>query len=140
MIVQNNPTISTVVQNNLSPAKDSFLHIIKRAENDYQISKGYVPDPSVFLPTHTVRISPQSPQILWNLLHELMDLPIPPLLPPKTETLPIKADPSDIESLLKTMSSKDIVKKVLEEKGVQITNSLKSKATIIKKVVKLYNC
>jgi hypothetical protein len=45
---------------------------------------------------------------------------------------------SSLEKELMALSAKNIIKKVEQERGILITNSLKSKAAIIKKVLKIY--
>jgi hypothetical protein len=57
--------------------------------------------------------------------------------PPQEIALPQK-ELSDIEKELSTLSSREIVSKVLNDKGIEIKNSLKSKAAILRKALKIY--
>ncbi len=57
---------------------------------------------------------------------------------PPPEGQPPAEEKSDIEKELSALSASEIVCKVMKEKGIGITNSLKSKAAILRKALKIY--
>jgi hypothetical protein len=119
--------------------------IVSESPDGFEIQTGELMDPQAFMKGQTLLISGKNPNLLWDLLHELVGIPYPLLnseikkpeeSTPKKE-LPIK-EISPLEQEFKKMSAKEIVKKVTAEKGVTLTCSLKSKKTIIKKALEIY--
>jgi hypothetical protein len=132
-----------------------FKHLTK--SNEIQVTRG-VMDPKHFYTDQTVLVSADNVPAIWNLISEMAKLPSPIIeraphiipdlinsLPPK-ETLPevlletplhVPANIS-LESQLKTMRAKEIVDKVLADTGQAITISIKSKAAILAKALKIY--
>jgi hypothetical protein len=136
-----------------------FKHI--PGSDEIQITRGIM-DPKHFFTDQTVLISTNNFQGLRDLIYDLAKLPLPvkpskieenmnqtTLEPPEIEKLsapesieepsvPVKAV-SALEEQLKTMTSKQIVDKVRADTGQTITNSLKSKAAILAKALRIYN-
>lgn len=111
--------------------------IVSEGPNGYEIQSGDLIDSKSFIMNQKILISGERPNVLWDLLHDLMGIPYPLLSPP-----PVPEDISEmigsfLEEELDKMCAKDIVKKVEVEKGISITNSLKSKKAIIKKALKI---
>jgi hypothetical protein len=117
----------------------------------------------------SIIIGLNNPNLLWNLFHSLMGIPLPKIIDPKKiikeylekeavnksresepekiqqevitkskEPEPEKLPQTDLEKELSALNAAGIVTKVLNEKGIQITNSLKSKAAILRKALKIY--
>jgi hypothetical protein len=148
------------------PKKSSNVYLcIIDGSSGFEIQTLEVPDPKAFIKGQTVLIKGDNPNLLWDLLHGLMGIPYPQLnkpepqkdseaevSAPEQEIEPepeisasgqeIESEPeknlTPLEKELMELSAKDIIKKVEQEKGIQITNSLKSKAAIIKKALKIY--
>jgi hypothetical protein len=127
-----------------------YLKFSKIDETTFKIFSGSTTN---FTTDQAIIIGTQNPNLLWNLLHSLIGLPIPELVDPKkvikdylqqksikksSEPPPEKLPQTDIEKELSALKSSEIVSKVFNEKGIQITNSLKSKAAIIRKALKIY--
>jgi hypothetical protein len=126
-----------------------YLKITKIDGTTFKIFSG----PTTDFKDQSILIGSSNPTLLWNLLHSLIGLPIPELLDPKkiikeyleqkaikksSEPPPEKLPQSDIEKELSALSASEIVAKVFNEKGIQITNNLKSKAAILRKALKIY--
>jgi hypothetical protein len=135
------------------PKKSSNVYLcIIDGSSGFEIQTLEVPDPKAFIKGQTVLIKGDNPNLLWDLLHGLMGIPYPQLNKPepqKDSEAEVSAPEQEIEPEpeisasgqeieLMELSAKDIIKKVEQEKGIQITNSLKSKAAIIKKALKIY--
>jgi hypothetical protein len=134
------------------------LSITKLHDGEYKISNGIS---SGFVSDKTIIISDKNPNLLWNLLYELVGLPMPKfILPPDPEKKLLEEAPAQVEEPekeepkrsfvedvektpleieLSEMSAIAIINKVFQERGVKITNSLKSKSAIIKKALKIYS-
>jgi hypothetical protein len=126
-----------------------YLKFSKIDETTFRIFSGQTTD----FTGQSILIGTSNPNLLWNLLHSLIGLPLPELVDPKkvikeylerravkksSEPQPEKLPQTDIEKDLYALSASEIVSKVFNEKGIQITNSLKSKAAIIRKALKIY--
>ena len=132
------------------------LKITKPTESTFRISTG---DATGFIENQSFIIGNNNPNLLWNLLYELLRMPMPVHIDPKkvikefleqgfrkkppvndTTPEPATKEPPRKTSIeeLSAMSASDIVSKVFNEKGIQITNSLKSKTAIIRKAIKIY--
>jgi len=125
----------------------------------FRIQTGKINSPENFLADQAILISGENPNLLWDILHTMMDIPYPilhPVVKPEEEVEPIedsniKTDPTDIleiintqpkekdqmEEELKKLSAKQIVEKVQREKNVSINISLKSKSAILKKALSI---
>lgn len=129
--------------------------IVSESPAGFEISTGEVLDPKAFIKGQTILITGENPNLLWDLLHNLVGIPYPQLNPtkppPAEEILPAPLKEilipvptpvrilSPLEETFNKMNAKEIVEKVEFEKGVAITNSLKSKKAIIKKALQLYS-
>ena len=133
--------------NHLNSTSETYLFISGGPDN-LKIQPGVLSDPKAFDPKHTILIPKDRPNLFWDLLHDLMGISYP-----KFETISIKEEepkkfkieepkedkPLDLlEQELKGLKAAQIVEKVKNEKGVEITFSLKSKAAIIKKALQIY--
>lgn len=116
---------------------------VSEEPHGFKIQLGELKDPTVFEKGQAILIPGDNPNLLWDLLHENIGLPYPRLIPRNPSPGPQVKEPetlseSSIEESLQSLNAKEIVEKVAREKGVTITNSLKSKAAIIKKALKIY--
>lgn len=127
-----------------------MLSIKKQEDGQIRVSSGELSEEGVFLRDRTVIVSQDRPNLLWNLVYELSDIPLPKLPndpPPIVQHL--ESSPKSIDKIeeedeqeyelemeLKEMTSKDIIKRVHEETGIEINISPKSKKSIIKRAVK----
>jgi len=133
--------------NHLNNTSEMYLFISGGPDN-LKIQPGVLLDSKAFNPKHTILIPKDRPNLLWDLLHDLMGISYP-----KFETISLKEEkpkkfkieepkedkPIDsLEQELKGLKAAQIVEKVKNEKGVEITFSLKSKSAIIKKALQIY--
>lgn len=130
---------------------ETHLHVVKRPNGEFKIAAGTIDEPRNFRADKTILITPTNPGLLWNLLYDLMQIPLPPLEPlikaPKPKPVesgikPIESDPSSDNSLeqdLLKLTGREIIEKVKNEKGVTITITPKSKAAIIRKALQIYS-
>lgn len=127
--------------------------VVAESPHGFEIQMGELSDPQAFKKGQTILITGENPNLLWDLLHNLVGIPYPQLNPvkPREETrktlaVPLKPiekkavqeEMSPLEVELNTMSSREIILKVAKEKGVAITLSPKSKKAIIKRALSLY--
>ena len=119
--------------------------IVSEGPHGFEIQTGDLTDPQAFTKDQTLVISGENPNLLWDLLHNLVGIPYPHLNPaakkqPKEtlEEMPVK-EMSPLEQEFNKMSAKEIVEKVAIEKGITLTFSLKSKRAIIRKALELYS-
>jgi hypothetical protein len=130
--------------------RKTYLFISEGPEG-FIIQPGNVSDPKAFDSKHSIVVSGDKPNVLWDLLHDLVGLPYPKLQPLKIEPPILIKNPvsnsvstddlteiTSLEKELMSLSSKDIIEKVKSEKGIAITISLKSKKSIIKMALKIY--
>ena len=149
-----------MIKNNYKLYKKAFLKI-SEGPVGYEIQSGEIRDPQAFEEGQKILVSADNPRLLWDLLHELIGIPRPkfhdtdllpvdPIIdrkieehfskqPVETQKIFINPHNNSLESTFQSLSSKDIIKKVESEKGIKITNSLKSKKAIIKKALKIYS-
>jgi len=115
------------------------LTIAKTGPGEYRICSGTCSD---FLPVKTLLVSDRNPQLLWDLIHDLAGIPLPKVVASMTiqnqnpETPVPQA--STLEEQLSKMSSSQIIAKVLSETSYQITISVKSKKSVIRKALQIY--
>ena len=128
---------------------------VSKDDNNITINKVHL-DASTIKLEQTYVIDPEKPEVLWNLLYLIAELPIPkiPLPVPqiKEEPIPVSYEnlqeeitpvspetlrKEEIEQSLMPMKAKDIIDLVLKEKGIQITTDTKSKRSIIKQAINL---
>ena len=136
--------------------------VVAESPHGFEIQMGELSDPQAFKKGQTILITGENPNLLWDLLHDLVGIPYPllnPVKPPEEtkaegdtwEDPPVAVDPLDsvendvfqemspLEIELNAMSSREIILKVAKEKGVAITLSPKSKKAIIKRALTLYS-
>jgi hypothetical protein len=128
-------------------SQSSIYLKISKVDTTFKISSGTATN---FITDQSILVGPDNPNLLWNLLYSLTGMPLPELIDRKKiieefleqkQELPVESpqkEMSDKEKELSTLSASEIVAKVFSEKGIQITNSLKSKAAIIRKALKIY--
>jgi hypothetical protein len=143
-----------MIQSKYKNYRKTFLSVAEGPVG-FEIQLGNLKDPQAFEKGETILITGKNPNLLWDLLYEYIGLPYPKLNPKPTVqenssddpgVQPVVPDPapkavapkSPLEETLRSLSSKEIVEKVARETGVGIYNSLKSKAAIIKKALKIY--
>lgn len=132
----------------------TFLHLFETPNGEYRISAGQSRD---FTPIETRIVPKRNHEVLLSLVHELSGIPYTP--PTKKEPIvetpvapeekvvetpvavaTVENEPmSPLEEQLNSMPASEIIAKVLQDTGVKITLSPKSKRSIIKKALALYN-
>lgn len=117
--------------------------VISEGLNGFEIQTGELSNPQAFIKNQTILITGENPNLLWDLLHNLIGVPYPQLNPVKppdkiqAKTEPPPPEMSPLETELNAMSSREILKKLETEKGVTLTLSPKSKKAIIKRALAL---
>lgn len=125
---------------------------VSKNPTGYEIQPGDLTDTKSFSPKCTIIIDDKNPNLLWDLLHNYLGIPYP--LPnleikipeeklPEPKSNPFLYPPKEdlnqeLELRLKELNAKDIIKKVQDEKNIEIKINLKSKALIIKKALEIY--
>lgn len=143
-----------MIQSLYKPVRKVFLSVTE-GPTGYEIQLGELKDPQAFEKGQAILVPGENPNLLWDLLHDFMGLPYPQLIPktpipsnpqpkePEVEfSVPVKeqkTSPGSLEEIFQSLNAKEIVAKVAKEKGIVITNSLKSKAAIVKKALKIYS-
>lgn len=136
---------------------------ITESPTGFEIQPGKINLSENFSGGQAYQVSNKDPNVLWDLLHSLIGIPHPVLhhvVKPEEQEIPIeikeepkqefKQEPKklnsnalkierlfEMEEDLKKLSAKQIVEKIQKEKGITINVSLKSKALIIKKALKI---
>ena len=120
---------------------DNKIFRITEHNDQYKIEVGDLQ--GQFKVDQTVLVPSDKPELFWKLLNNLLGIPSPTRRPemnitPTTSTTHQNqsSNSSKLRLELEQMSAKEIIDKVYKEKGVKITNSLKSKAAIISKALR----
>lgn len=130
--------------------KPATIQFSSLENGEIKIVKGSAP---TFIPLQTVVIK-EDGLSLWDVINGMVGLPYPiyknkpvvqapsnPIVTPKLEKRSPSKEPlkNNLEAKLSEMSGSAIIDKVYSDKGVKILISPKSKKSVIKRALQIYN-